>query len=558
MKLRAARLAIVLAIIACSSTMLRAGTREASDKVRQGIAEYRLGDYKSAAATFALAEKALPNDPRALFDQAMAWNAQGEAEKAAEAFRKAALGGDLALAARCHYNLGCMASAKAKKTFGDHPDDAKPEVRKEGLATLQEAVGHFRDCIQIAPDHADARHNLELIRQWIKHMQSVWEERDRQKQRQEMGLVEFLSMLAQRERGLRTIGRALTPEPDSPKRRQALAETESAQRTLAEEIPHLKEKIRSTLSQPQGPAAQPGAASAPAQPSPEVAHAIEVLESQAEAIGKNMLAAADRLHAQLPADATKVQTEIVEQLDALWTVVVPYPQHVQEAVRKQQGLVDETVAAVDKPDPAHPISGEESSWEQRFVERWAKALTAKAKQGLPELEKIDPKDLAAAAPAVKPDPKAKPDPQAKPDAEAMRKQLEGMRKSMKKAIELGPKVEELSVHAAEHLQNKKFADARPPQEESLKLLKEIADPLAKEDSKDQDQKNQDQQNKDQKQDQQKQQDSPQPKPQPKPDANQERAEAQMRQVDQRQRERKEAEKQLQQYFYRPEKVEKDW
>ena len=49
-----------------------------------------------------------------------------------------------------------------------------------------------------------------------------------------------------------------------------------------------------------------------------------------------------------------------------------------------------------------------------------------------------------------------------------------MKESYEKAIELAPKITELGSAAASHLQVGKFEDARPKQEEALRLLKEIA------------------------------------------------------------------------------------
>ena len=171
-------------------------------KVREGISSYRAGDYKQAAEVFSEAESAQPDDLRIAFDRGTALAAQGD-DKAVELLQKAALSPDLQLAVRARYNLGCLAAAKARKRFGEHPEKASPEDRKSGLADLAVAIGHFRDCLRMDKDHADARHNLELLRVWIKYMESLWEQTDRQKQRDEMDLAAYLQMLEEKQRGLR-------------------------------------------------------------------------------------------------------------------------------------------------------------------------------------------------------------------------------------------------------------------------------------------------------------------------------------------------------------------
>ena len=54
---------------------------------------------------------------------------------------------------------------------------------------LVEAIGHYRDCLRLDAGHADARFNLETLRLWIKHMEALWAERDRQQKRDETDLL---------------------------------------------------------------------------------------------------------------------------------------------------------------------------------------------------------------------------------------------------------------------------------------------------------------------------------------------------------------------------------
>lgn len=539
----------------------RAGGREAAQRVREGIEHFRAQQYDEAAKAFAEADVARPDDPAIAFDRACTYAARGDGDKATELFEQAALSRDPRLSARSHYNLGVMAAEKARALFGEKPQEASTEVRSEGLGLLAQAVGHYRDCLDLAENHADARHNLELIRLWIKHMQALWQERDRQKQREEMSLLEFLQMLETEQRALRAVARSIAHEPDSPQRRQALVTTESSQRQLAEEIEPLKEKIEAEL-RAAGEASPGTPQAAPSSPmpglSPEAAEkAIELLTSLADDARQAMFAAADELNGGSASDAVGSQTEAVEKLDQIYQVVVPFPSLVGRAIATEQGLIDHVAPVVENPQQADSLDSGESAWNQRFVAGWAEALAPKAEQGLKSLESFDPSAMTA-PPGVAPQPGV-PNAQPVPDAEAMKKQVEGLKQSIEKAVELGPRIHDLADEAATHLAEDEPAQALPKQEQALKLLKEIADALPKQDQQQQNDQQQDQQQRDQQQQQQQQsgQDQKQQERQPQ-DLSQRQAEAVLRKARERERQRRDLEKQLDRQIYRPGAVEKDW
>jgi len=545
--------------------VVSAGSGDAADKVKQGIAHYNAGDYKAAAAAFVEADVAQPDDPRITFDRACAYAAAGDVDKAVELLQEAALSPEPALAARCHYNRGRIVADSARTVFGEHPEDASAEIRQEGLQLLTQAVGHFRDCIEMDPNHADARHNLEIIRLWIKHMQSLWQQRDRQKQREEMNLLEFLLSIEARQRELRATGKSLAAEPDSPKRRQALSVAGTAQRLLTEEIGPLKEKIAQALAAPQQAAGQP-AAGPPGRTSPppsssqaDSQEVVGLLNGLADKVVKAMLSAADQFDGCRPADAFESQTDAVAKLNEIYMVVAPYPSLVERALGTQQELVDRAAPAEAIPDQQspqeqfpqeHPPADiEESAWSQGFVAGWSRILISKAEQGLESLKSGAPAAAAGKDPG-----------QAPADAEAAKKRIEGLRQSMQKAVQLGPKVQILTAKAASDLENRKPANALPKQQEALRLLKEIAKPLARQQQQQnqkQDQKK-DQQNEDQeKKDQEKKDQQQQKKKKPR-DLSKEQAKALFRKVRQRQQEHQKLKKQLQQYVGPPSKAERDW
>ena len=493
---------------------------------------------------------------------------------------------------------------RPRSVLATHPENASPEDRKNGLADLAVAIGHFRDCLRMDKDHADARHNLELLRVWIKYMESLWEQTDRQKQRDEMDLAAYLQMLEEEQRVLRIAARALAEAGDSPKHREAQRAAETAQRKLGEEIRPLKEKIEATLNKAaqSSPGGTAGGSPAPTVSADELKRAVAALQSMADEAGMAIDAAAGKLHAGKSSEAVKPQTDVVEKFNQMYRNVVPYPNLVGRAVATQQGLVDQNPTSVpregrgedkaksgkgtkpppatNKPSPPVPVpkgegakipaprpltpeEGKEAAWNQDFVTRYSELLPPLAKESLKQLESTPTPPVPSSTPSAKPDSNG-----SSTDAEELQKQRDGLKRSMEKAVELGPKVEKLSGEAVQLFRDRKPAEALPKQQEALKLLKEIAEPLPKQDQK-QDQNQEKQNQPDQDKQDKKQQDKPDEKQQPKSDqkeqkqdeqreAAQQQAEAEIRQVQERQQKRQEMEKQLQRYLIKPGNVDKDW
>jgi Ca-activated chloride channel family protein len=579
-------------------------------EVEQGIGAFRGGDFKAASEAFGKAAEALPNEPRIAFDRGCAFAGQGENDKAIEQFQIAAAAQNRPLAATADYNLGCLAIAKAKKTFGQKPEEAKSEARKEGLESLEQATGHLRDCLSIDPEHADARYNLEGIQVWKKQMQEVWRQRDLQKRRQEMNLLQFLQWMEKEQRDLRAKDRPLASEPASPRRREAIRAVENAQRELTDEIAPLKEKLHAALTAPAaapGGAAQPVAAS-PQPPEPEAEKALTLLNKLADEAHDGMNAAADALAAQKPLDVAKPQADAIERLDSIFMVVSPFVELVKKGIAAEEGLIAQSKDAADgtkSTKSEHNTNGTkgekdakigngktdwgEAAWNQRFISNYGRVLAAKAKRTLEQLAKTPPvspgptktpgsPDFKDASPAGK---NAGANQQA--NAEAQQKEI---KRELQAGVDLAPKVMHSSNEAISHLEASHLVAALPPQEETLKLLKEM---LPKQDQKkndqnkdkqdkdkkDQDKKNQDQKDRDkkdrkdkskqEKKNQKKQQENPkqadkqeQPGRQKLQDPSKQQAEAAMRKVRERQQDRREKEKVLLEQLYRPEKVDKDW
>ena len=549
---------------------------DAAKKVKQGIAHFLAQDFKKAANAFTEADVAKPDNDLISFDRACAYAAQGDIEKAAELFRTAALSRDTRLAVRCHYNLGGLVAGQARAVFGEKPSEATSEVRVEGLGLLQTAVTHYRKCIELAPDHGEARYNLELIRLWIKQMEDLWRQRDRQKQREEMNLLAFLQMLDTQQRMLRTTARSLAALPDSPQRRQAFSATSSAERELSEEIDSLKEKITAGLqpAQPPGGGSAGGSPTGAAPPPDEsMAEAVAMLTQLADGVGRAMQNAADKLKGDSVDSAVGLQADAVEGLDQIYMAVAPFPDMVTRGVATQEELVNRVAPvlepgkeAVDEEtendQPAADADGAEldapeAAWDQRFVAGWGEILSGKAEHGMKNLGTMDPAAMAGMAGQTPQQPA--PDPAA---VQKQQEQLDQLKAAMEKAVESGPKIHVLGQEASDRLEKAEALQALPKQKEALKLWKEIADLLPKQDQQEQcDNPKQDESKNDQQeqQDQEQSKDSQQQQKQPSPeDISKQQAESVLRKARDQEKKRRDLEKEVERHLFRAHAVERDW
>ena len=540
-------------------------SRKAARQVSAGIRAHRAGRYDDAEKAFADAGKLSPEDARITFNRACALAAKGEAEQARALFQSTLLDRDVELRAATHYNLGGLAAQEAKSLFGEHPEEADATARTEGLERMAAAVRHYRDCLRVQPTHTTARHNLELLRLWIKQMQDVWARRDREQRRDEMNLVEFLEMLWSEQRALRATTKLLTAEADSPQQRRALAAAGQQQQLLLEEIAPLREKIFAELDAP--PGADPA--------SEDLAAAREVLSQMVERVRSAMSRANSDLAVRDSTSALQAQAESLAGLDDLYLNLAPLEALVAKATLFQEPLVRHSKAQVESTEetipqdllPAHSFVPAEN---QELVAGWAGVLADKARAGLQSLEAAE-----GSAPS-----QPQPQPGQADQPEAAAAQMAAVRSAYQKAIEVGPRVHELATSAAGDLQEEAWLPALPKQEEALRLLQEITAELPKQENQQQEPQNEDSQEQGQqpqdqgqdpqqedsqpssdsepKDDEQKEADKPQDKNDSSRKLSQQQAEALLRQVRQREREHRERQRELQRYLRARIQVDKDW
>ena len=546
------RLSYMTVVVLLSLSVLTgADTPDAAvTKVRDGIQKFRNSEFSEAEKSFAEASEIAPQNATILFDEACAALAAKDNEQARELFRRAALAEHSTVSVKVHYNLGCLEADAAREQLGDDPAGATGDVREESIQLMLTAVRHYRDTLALDAQHTDARHNLELIRLYIKHIQSQWEERDRQKDREEKSLLQFLKMIEDRETQLRTTTKSFVDEPDSVRKRQAVRETADAQKTLHDEIEPLRQKIDAELqaSQQAAGAPQPGSAAQSPPQDAQMEQARTLLHQLTDEAGRNMLTAAEALGTNDSAAAIAAETESLMLLHQLYMALAPYADILQRAVQRQQALlgedadVEETKDAVahepgDEPatvstegadekngdrnnrdmaavqdavdassDTLTATDFEESGEGQSRITDWSRMLALKAEAELPQVQQ----QLEALRQSVPPETaeveaeKAEDEEELAEEeaaAEAQRqqlqqqlKQVEGLAKSMELAVQLAPEAEQHSQAAVDRLSEHEEAVAE--QKETQRVLKQIAEPLVDQDQQDQDQQEQGDQNQD--------------------------------------------------------------
>src|SRR5262249_25680634 len=148
------------------------------------------------------------------------------------------------------------------------------------------AVASFRHCLELQPDNARARPDIQLVRAWIKYYTHRWRARDRETRRRGMNLGAVLEILIETQRALPESVKPLTAT--SPP--AACAEPKRLQDEIQQEVLPLKEKIRAELT-PE-PA---GSGSAPRGNSSDLEQGIKLLQDWATAAGDKMASAARHL-----------------------------------------------------------------------------------------------------------------------------------------------------------------------------------------------------------------------------------------------------------------------
>jgi Ca-activated chloride channel homolog len=578
--------------------------------VRDGLRLYRADEFDKAREKFAQAREQFGRTQAgksaiAAFDEACASHRKHDVAHARECYLEAGLAHDKGLAAAAHFNLGTLASEEARKLAGEHPESVAPEKRQEIVDQLKSAVASFRHSLELQPENARARRDIELVRQWIKYYGDKWQAYDREKRRRETNLIQFLEFLIETQRVLRESVKALTSTAPA----DAFAELKRLQDELQEEITPLKEKIKAEL-QPQQGAAGTGAQGG----SQELEKGIALLQRWAEAAGEDMQSAGSKLLGRQAEAAASDQQSAIDEMEKIWDAVIPFhPLLARDLADQTQiaGALKEADSTVPKagdaqtaekkpPDRAesasesddaqasgkHPLLGSLTEDLARLAEtqertqRRTQLLKLKAEAELARVKEQPPVD---AGKDVKDQNAGKDDSEKTGEAKQKPVDPEKIKAGYRKAIELAPQAAAQMERAAHALRQKDRTLAYGPAEEARKILEEIQkaqppseqqkqdqkdqekkkDEQQKQDQKDEEKKKDEQQKKEQKKDQEKkkqdeQSKSGEGKQEQKQQFSRDQIEQALRKVRERQQEKRERDRKMNARVIGRAPVEKDW
>ncbi len=152
------------------------GSPSPAEEVRRGNAALEAGKYGEALEAYRQAEVSQPESPRLKYNQGLVHYRQRDFVKARERFTESLSTRDLKLEARAHFNLGNCAYSQALEKLKSYD---------EAIELAREAIGSYRQVLELAPDDRDARANIETARLLIKHLQDQKKKEEEEKKKQQ-------------------------------------------------------------------------------------------------------------------------------------------------------------------------------------------------------------------------------------------------------------------------------------------------------------------------------------------------------------------------------------
>lgn len=140
----------------------------------RGEEAFKQGDYLQASEYYREKLHKSPNDPQLHYNYGTATYKNNMFDDAVDAFTKALKSDDVELQKKAYYNRGNSYYQK-----GVEVQQADPEIT---LNQWKQAVSSFESALQLDPDDADARHNLDIIQ---KQLEELEQQQQQQKQQNE-------------------------------------------------------------------------------------------------------------------------------------------------------------------------------------------------------------------------------------------------------------------------------------------------------------------------------------------------------------------------------------
>ncbi|MFH1378295.1 MAG: VWA domain-containing protein, partial [Planctomycetota bacterium] len=358
-------------------------------------------DYVKAADAFYAGALARPQHREYLYlARGYALYLAGDKTNAELAWRQSsgALKEDIAV--RTRYNLGVLMSDILKDEIAasiaklpvppasDKPaappgadDIIDPDARQRIIEQATLAQRAFRHCLDLDPNHADARRSLSVLRLWAKDIVRRWADADRKRAREQMDLAAYADYLLNGQRALlnETLG---TESLELSAARDAVAlDASRTQRQLADDSAFLKPKLLTAFahdSQSQTPAEDDPEAAAAAEQREAIKTQLEAMCAQIESL---MSSAAIDLKNSRIKDAIASQTTAIEQLELIWLMATGFEPSLDRATNAQSQIIRQMDSILSPSATAtHRRAFDIIRRDQSSIGRLVETMPEKAKQ----------------------------------------------------------------------------------------------------------------------------------------------------------------------------------
>ena len=171
--------ALLTGLVCLSTAIADSGAEEhdSASRINAANAMLREGKVNAAIESYRHVQPSGVLRDELNYNLAVAEFRKGEIESASALFTEAAAASNAAVASRARYNLGnCLYSEALQQAEQD---------KTAAIASLGEAISHYRGALRVAPNMTDARANIELAGELLRRLQEQQiQEEQQQKQEQ--------------------------------------------------------------------------------------------------------------------------------------------------------------------------------------------------------------------------------------------------------------------------------------------------------------------------------------------------------------------------------------
>lgn len=181
---RTIRVAVMLSSLLAGGRLLAADDeREVAVEINKANGLLRSGDLDGAMKAYSQVQNGAPDRADLSYNMAVAQYRKGDLAAAEKLFSQASATENDALASKARYNLGnCNYAAALRSAESDHP---------AAIKGLEKAIEDYRGALEVDPNDADSRANIELasamiekLREQDKKQQQLQKQQQDQKQQQ--------------------------------------------------------------------------------------------------------------------------------------------------------------------------------------------------------------------------------------------------------------------------------------------------------------------------------------------------------------------------------------